>query len=262
MALPGGGRWTGKTYDPMHFEFSLDPKTSTGLLQHAKSREYAEKIFGGPMRTGPEPRPASEAISAPAKEKIEVKGDKNYNAALRSVIAENPGFLEKVDEIAAKIGCHRRDILWIMWKESGFNHQAVNYQKDKGDSSDPYERAKTRATGLIQFMPATSASLRTTNQQLFKMSALDQLHYVEKYFQPSFGKIHNYADLYLTVFYPAALDKGMDFVFGSEPKAQASPEKIAEQNKGINHGQPITKAAFYNYAGQPPEDLASDELFP
>lgn len=65
----------------------------------------------------------------------------------------------------------------------------------------------TKATGLIQFMPDTARWLGTSVAALKKMTPLQQLYFVEKYYFKliSGRKIKSFLDFYLVTFYPSAL---------------------------------------------------------
>jgi hypothetical protein len=67
----------------------------------------------------------------------------------------------------------------------------------------------TNATGLIQFMPNTAAAMGTSVETLKRMSAIDQLAYVKRFFQPYLGRIRPNVpgDYYLSIFYPALVGK-------------------------------------------------------
>jgi hypothetical protein len=159
-------------------------------------------------------------------------------------------FSEKVRSIAEFIGLpDPNHLMLVMDNESGLNSKAVNKQKNeitgydengklikpKGtlDASDPFVRAKYRATGLIQFMPATAKSLGTSTQALYNMTPVEQLDYVQKYFAPNKGKLKNFQDLYLFAFYQAALGEKDDYRIGLE-KGDAFAKKVATQNKGLD----------------------------
>lgn len=108
----------------------------------------------------------------------------------------NKQFLNRVKQIANKIGCDYKDLLGVMHSESGLNSKATN--------------SKGGATGLIQFMPSTARELGTTTDALRNMSALQQLDYVEKFLvmvknrSALKGKAKLSAgDLYTLVFMPA-----------------------------------------------------------
>lgn len=85
--------------------------------------------------------------------------------------------------------------------------------------------------GLIQFMPATARSLGTTTADLAKMSNVQQLEYVYKYFRPKAGQYKSGEDLYLYTFFPMAVGKPDDFVFQTTKLKAAT---IAHQNPSLD----------------------------
>lgn len=119
---------------------------------------------------------------------------------------------------------------------------------ETGGSFDPAQRnlAGSGATGLIQFMPSTARDMGTTTGQLAAMDHLEQLTYVDDYIsmqKRNFGidRIKDYDDLYLLVFYPAAIGK---------PDEWAFPGSIYRQNSGVdvNKDGKITIADFKAFA--------------
>jgi len=136
--------------------------------------------------------------------------------------------------VSAHIGVQPYDLLRVMYNESiGINAQARN--------------RTTKATGLIQFMPSTAKGLGTTVDTLYRMTPLEQMVYVQKYYQPYRGRMHDYHGLYLATFYPLALRKDHTFVFGSE-KSDSYARKVAAQNPAISQGKPyITRREFNAY---------------
>jgi hypothetical protein len=98
------------------------------------------------------------------------------------------------------------------------------------------------ATGLIQFMKKTAENLGTTTDKLCKMTAEEQLDYVEKYFLPYKGKIHSIADIYMVIFCPKGVGKEMSYVL-------YPPRQIDyDRNKGLDKdkNKEITKQEAYN----------------
>jgi len=138
-------------------------------------------------------------------------------------------FVAKVVSISAKLGINPNWLMVVMHNESGINAQIVN--KQKGDSSDPYTRSAYRATGLIQFMPTTAIWLGTSTQALYKMTNLEQLDYVYKYYKGFAGRIKSYFDLYMITFFPVAVGKPDDFVIQSK---SISASTIARQNPSFD----------------------------
>ncbi|HMO32315.1 MAG TPA: transglycosylase SLT domain-containing protein [Lacibacter sp.] len=153
-------------------------------------------------------------------------------------------FSRRVQEIAAELGIEPNWLMQVMWSESRLNPQAVNRQT--GDPADPFTRAARRATGLLQFMPATARSLGTNNQAIFKMNALQQLELVRRYFLPWKGRMKSYYDVYSVVFFPALIGKPDTWVLQTSSLPAAT---IARQNPAVNINKDgkITVAEFKQY---------------
>lgn len=144
----------------------------------------------------------------------------------------NKQFLDRVKQIANKIGCDYKDLLGVMHSESGLNSKATN--------------SKGGATGLIQFMPSTARELGTTTDALRNMSAVQQLDYVEKFLvmvknrSALKGKAKLSAgDLYTLVFMPGKA--------GGEVIASAgSSAYFANKGLDTNGDGQITKSELGN----------------
>ncbi|MBP9779809.1 transglycosylase SLT domain-containing protein [Candidatus Gracilibacteria bacterium] len=145
-------------------------------------------------------------------------------------------FKDKIQSVCEHLGINPDDLKVVMIKESKINPKIVN--------------GTSNATGLIQFMPKTARGLGTTVGHLRGMSGVDQLTYVQKYFEPYRGKLGSVEDLYLATFYPAALGRDDSFIIGSEGQS-VSPELIASQNYGIAPGKSvITVGDFKEYVNR------------
>lgn len=72
--------------------------------------------------------------------------------------------------------------------------------------------AGSGAVGLIQFMPTTAKSLGTSIDALAKMTPVQQLNYVFKYFSPQKGKLKNLGDVYMAILWPAGVGKDDSYV--------------------------------------------------
>lgn len=112
--------------------------------------------------------------------------------------------------------------------------------------------AGSGATGLIQFMPSTAIDLGTTVQQLERMTAVQQLDYVQRYFNRYAARIKDLPDMYMAILLPsyigkspfsalfsrgtvayrqnAALDADSD---GMVTKAEAAARVLAKKHKGL-----------------------------
>lgn len=114
---------------------------------------------------------------------------------------------------------------------------------ETGSSFNPSIKnaAGSGAVGLIQFMPATASALGTTTELLAKMTAIDQLTYVEKFFHPWAGKLKSLADVYGAILWPSMIGKPDDYVVFNS--TDLHHPKLYIQNAGLdlNHDGKITK---------------------
>lgn len=114
---------------------------------------------------------------------------------------------------------------------------------ETGGTFNPAEpnRAGSGAVGLIQFMPFVARELGTTSAQLARMSQVEQLDYVKRYFtQYNYAsRVRSLSDCYMAIFWPKAIGKPDDYVIidrDTQPTAY-------RQNAGLdrNHDGKITK---------------------
>lgn len=98
------------------------------------------------------------------------------------------------------------------------------------------------AVGLIQFMPQTAASLGTSIGALAALTAVQQLSFVEQYFEPWAGRLHSLGDVYGAILWPGMIGRPDYFVIfdANDP----NHPKLYLENKGLdlNHDGLITKA--------------------
>ena len=127
-------------------------------------------------------------------------------------------FLWKVKEIASVLSINPEWLMFTMKFESGINPKKVNQISN--------------ATGLIQFMPSTARELGTSNEGLLKMSNVEQLDFVYKYLKRYKGRMKRWIDVYLAVFYPAAIGKGDNYVIKSDLVAKQN--QIFDLNKDLD----------------------------
>ena len=99
-------------------------------------------------------------------------------------------FLQSVATIAQSVGAKPEDLLKTMLYETG------------GTLSPSARNPRTKATGLIQFMPATARGLGTNIDALAQMSPQEQLVFVQKYLkQNSRGqKLDSFRKVLSTIF--------------------------------------------------------------
>jgi hypothetical protein len=112
----------------------------------------------------------------------------------------SPAFRQKLRDCCARLQVNPDFLMAAMAFETGetFSPSTIN--------------ARSRATGLIQFMPTTAAGLGTSIEQLAQMTAERQLDFVEKHFQPFTGKLQSLEDTYMAILLPAAIRESNSFV--------------------------------------------------
>lgn len=139
----------------------------------------------------------------------------------------------KLTEVANDLGVKPFWLWLVIQSESKWNPFALN--------------PISGAIGLIQFMPSTALSLGTTSGRIALMGVDPQLDLVYQYMLPYKRKIKNIYDTYLAVFYPYAIGKNDNYIFGSE-KSMNYAKTIAKQNPAISgSGSVITMKDFKNY---------------
>lgn len=139
-------------------------------------------------------------------------------------------FMNEINRYSKEKGIKASDLLSVMAYESGIDPSKVN--------------KKSGATGLIQFMPKTAKDLGTTTEELGKMSRVQQMKYVEKYFDLPGNKLKpgsSAGEIYSKVFLPARS--------GSEILTKRG-EDYYESNKGLDVGNKgyITKSDLQQLA--------------
>ncbi|MGL5162368.1 MAG: hypothetical protein ACRC8E_08880, partial [Plesiomonas shigelloides] len=86
---------------------------------------------------------------------------------------------------------------------------------ETGNTFKPTTRnTQSTATGLIQFLESTARALGTTTAKLARMTAVEQLEYVQKYYEQSHlaGRVRNLYDAYMAVLWPAGIGKSSNYV--------------------------------------------------
>ncbi len=150
---------------------------------------------------------------------------------------EKKAFKEKLEEVSKNLHINPNWLMAVMWHESGI---------------DPTRQNKSGgASGLVQFMPATAKALWTTTDALKRMSAVQQLGYVEKMYASNiwWTTYNSLKDLYLKTFFPAAMkySDNPNYIFESKSEG-LSAEKIARQNPVIaKRDSSITMQDFNDY---------------
>ena len=164
----------------------------------------------------------------------------------------SPAFRRRVFQICDRFGWSGDMASWLM--------ACIAFET--GESFDPAQRnlAGSGATGLIQFMPTTAAGLGTTTAALAAMTAVRQLDYVERYFEPYADQIASLSDMYMAILMPRYV--------GEPDGAALFTGGIAyRQNAGLdtNRDGVVTKGEAARFArdalarGQKPENLWTEK---
>ncbi|MFK7854299.1 MAG: LysM peptidoglycan-binding domain-containing protein [Granulosicoccus sp.] len=152
-----------------------------------------------------------------------------------------PAFIEEVEAIAARLGAQPEHLLAVMSFETG-------------GSFSPSETNFIGATGLIQFIPSTARGLGTSTAQLARMSAVEQLEFVEKYFaQPQYtGKLGTLEGVYSAVLSGTATPDPDDtlpgFVQGSSAYRSNSPLDYNRDGR-VTSGEATSQVAARMFGG-------------
>jgi hypothetical protein len=142
-------------------------------------------------------------------------------------------FLSAVQNLAGKLNCDFYDLLAVMYLETD---KSMAPNKPSGASS---------AVGLIQFIPGRAREVGSSTDQLAAMTRVEQMVFVEKYFNlPDVNlkrvKSPGINDLYMAIFAPAAIGKPDDFPLYT--KANSFKNYSANFRYDLNRDGIITRA--------------------
>jgi peptidoglycan hydrolase-like protein with peptidoglycan-binding domain len=153
----------------------------------------------------------------------------------RFVTAE---FLHEVENMAQRLGTRPEFILSVMSFETG-------------GTFDPSKRNGIGATGLIQFLPSTAENLGTSTAALARMSPVEQLRFVEKYFdQPNFrNRLGTLEGLYTAVLSGRARQNSDDVLFTRGTRAYEQNPLDWTGDGQITAGEAITPVAARMFGG-------------
>ena len=127
-------------------------------------------------------------------------------------------FINKVVAISGRLGINPNWLMIVMYFETAKSFQPYVKNPNSG------------AVGLIQFTTVAIQGWGVTLDQLAKMTAVQQLDYVEKYLTPYKGKMVDLYNTYLAVFAPAYIGRP------DAQKVYASPSKSYTANKALDIG--------------------------
>jgi hypothetical protein len=160
-----------------------------------------------------------------------------------------PELAVKIADVALRLNANPFDLANLIYHESRFNpriqnptgkvletrHGARRFAYRPFGPPDKAGISRPPATGLIQFLGSTLTELGFKTEDLWYMSAEDQMDIVAAYLRariPSNPSVHQ---LHMAVFYPAYAD---------DSATRAFPPKVTESNPGIHTPADYTKAAL------------------
>lgn len=121
-------------------------------------------------------------------------------------------FIAKVHDIADRLDIDPNWLMAVMYIESRLNPTAQN--------------SSSKAIGLIQWLPSTLQSgFGLTTLEMAQKNNVTQLEYVYQYLHKYRNSMTSYVDVYLAVFYPAAIGKEDDY---------ALPQSIYSGNQNVD----------------------------
>jgi hypothetical protein len=128
----------------------------------------------------------------------------------------SPAFRQKLRDCCARLQVNPDFLMAAMAFETGesFSPSTMN--------------ARSKATGLIQFMPDTAKGLGTSIEQLAQMTAERQLDFVEKHFRPHAGRLQSLEDTYMAILLPTAIGEANSFVLFRRGTVEY------DQNRGLD----------------------------
>jgi hypothetical protein len=139
-------------------------------------------------------------------------------------------FRVKTREVAGRLGF---DPDWLM--------AVMAFETGESFSPSEKNRAGGSATGLIQFTSSTARDLGTTTLELSRMTAVNQLDYVEKYYSKYKKAINNLGDCYMKVLYPIAVGKPDSYVMWIKDDPVTGKFYNANANLDTNKNDQITR---------------------
>lgn len=141
--------------------------------------------------------------------------------------------IQKLAQIASKIGCTTDELDTVIFAESAWNPAAVN--------------TASGAYGLIQWLNSTALDIfKVTAKSIGALPAIKQLDYVETYFLVNMKrlkqtKLSDKYELYLVVFHPAAVGKPDNYIILDAAKSlkgyNSNAGLDANGNKQITKGE-------------------------
>lgn len=103
-------------------------------------------------------------------------------------------FVAKVVRICRDFGWTQDHVSWLM--------ACMAFESGETFSPSIRNAAGSNAVGLVQFMPSTAKHLGTSSYELSRMSAVEQLNWVARYFWPYKNRVRSLEDMYMAILMP------------------------------------------------------------
>lgn len=185
----------------------------------------------------PKVRTSTAAVKAPSPAPL--KSAKLPYEDEISINKEN--FIQKVHQVSIRLLIKPSWLMIVMWIECKFNRKIINtYSGTVGliqwtignickfwDLQMPH-LSKERSGKLI-----VTPEIRRIQRVVQDTPGVEQLEMVFEYLKPYVGKMKTLHDVYLAVFYPAAIGRNDDFVLGSE-RSFKWMKLVYEGNKNLD----------------------------
>ncbi|MGH9928343.1 MAG: baseplate hub protein [Pyrinomonadaceae bacterium] len=138
-------------------------------------------------------------------------------------------FRVKVRSIAKNLNLDPNWLMAVMNFETG------------GTFSPSVRNPGSTATGLIQFVEATARGLGTSTTALARMTAVEQLDFVEAYYSDKARRINNLDDAYLAVLWPIAVGRADNYIMWQQSTGPYQAQYAANSGLDVNRDGTITK---------------------
>ncbi|GAA5154448.1 hypothetical protein GCM10023340_38010 [Nocardioides marinquilinus] len=146
--------------------------------------------------------------------------DYNQITGVRGNANVTPEFLRGVEGMAQRLGAQPEHIMAAMSFETG------------GSFASDVRNPRSSATGLIQFMDSTARGLGTTTDQLAQMTPVQQLDYVERYFEPYRGRLGDLESVYTSIL-AGSPHSGDDALFTQGDRAYGPNRELDVNRNGV-----------------------------
>lgn len=158
---------------------------------------------------------------------------KSYGIAWSGSRNVSPEFVTKTSKISKDLQIPD-DGGWLM--------SCMAFETGRTFSPTIQNGAGAKYFGLIQFGDMALTDIGVSMQALLKMTAVEQLDCVYKFFKPYTGKLYDLTSCYMRILWPVGVTKDNSYIMWD--KSNPKQAKTYEQNRGLdkNKDGKITRA--------------------